>query len=109
MGLYDVIECRMELPDGSRGVTDQTKEFQCCMYHHVIDEFGRLWIDNGHDVEVPKSERPYPDAPEGGLTALFGSMEHVQVLEPADNWTGMIEIRGFTLHMLKGKVVAIDP
>lgn len=74
MGMFDDIECRVPLPDNFKGEL-QTKDFECRMVCHLIDENGHLWLERIDGSEsVPKAERPYPDAPEGSLESLIGSV-----------------------------------
>lgn len=95
--MYDHIRCDYRLPNGKVGVEDQTKEFRNFFYDHVIDAEGQLWIDDGRNEEVPKDERPYPDAPDGSFEAFIGSSRHIQKLVKADDYYGAIEIDDYIL------------
>jgi hypothetical protein len=77
MGMFDNIKCEVPLPDGWEPGELQTKDFGCEMVTHIISKEGRLLMDRGHWEEVPKEERPYPDAPEGDIRAWCGSIRRV--------------------------------
>jgi hypothetical protein len=80
MGMYDYIKCEHPLPDGfdPSKIQWQTKDtYEQYLETYTISADGRLLYDAGHYESVPKAERPYPDAPEGSLTALAGSMRRV--------------------------------
>jgi hypothetical protein len=108
MGVYDHIRCDYRLPNGKVGVEDQTKEFRNFFYDHVIDAEGQLWIDDGRNEEVPKDERPYPDAPDGSFEAFIGSSRHIQKLVKADDYYGAIEIDDYILLFRAGKLLSVD-
>lgn len=77
MGMFDNIRCEVPLPDGFEGdPLFQTKDFECVLATHAIREDG-LYLDDGHYETVPKAERPNPDAEEGTLEDLKGSLRWV--------------------------------
>jgi hypothetical protein len=45
MGLFDTIIINVELPDGSSGIEQQTKDFACAMEQYMVDETGMLWYE----------------------------------------------------------------
>lgn len=99
MGMFDRVRCEMPLPDGWVPDELQTKDFDCEMVEHLITKDGRLMLDRGHYEEVPLSERPYTDAPEGDLRRLVGSIRRIPKMIDADfhgfvNFYG-IEITGY--------------
>jgi hypothetical protein len=75
MGLFDYIKCEYPLPEGAPNVAEfQTKDAQEDPYMETfrITKEGRLIHETCQYVEVPKSERPYPN--EKGLMGLAGSI-----------------------------------
>lgn len=105
MGMFDDITFKGSLPNGVVGASDQTKAFDCVMAHHEIDELGRLWLDNGHMVSVPKSDRKHPDAPDGSFASMFGSVKWIRNLQLQETFTGTIDIVGYDLHFFNGQLV----
>lgn len=91
MGMFDYIRCEVPLPDGWISDELQTKDFDCEMVTHVITADGRLLLDRGDWEEVPKEERPYPDAED--FRALFGSIRRVPKTVDA-NFHGVVEFYG---------------
>lgn len=74
MGMFDYVRCEVPLPDGFTGEL-QTKDFCNDMVTHTITADGRLLLERIDRVEeVPKAERPYPDAPDDDLRSIFGSI-----------------------------------
>lgn len=74
MGMFDYIKCERALPDGFAGEL-QTKDFDCDMVTHRITADGRLMLTRIDRRElVPKSERPFPDAAEGTIEEIAGSI-----------------------------------
>ena len=90
MGMIDHVEIEegVDLPEFPNDPTQpgwQTKSFQPCdMTVYKITEDGRLLEEEWHLEDVPKEERPYPDADEEKepFKALAGSMEKV-----VDGWS----------------------
>ncbi len=85
MGMFDYIRCEAPLPDGwePKGPL-QTKDFDCEMVTHTITKDGRLMLDRGHNEDVPKAERPYPDAKPGSLDEIIGCIRRVPKYEDAN-------------------------
>lgn len=104
MGMFDHVTFKGKLPNGKVGVTDQTKDFNCVMAHHVIDEDGAFWFDNGEWIETPKHEKPYPDAKLGTFGYLQVSMKWVEKLERDDDYTGTLWIDDYILHFFRGEL-----
>ena len=78
--MFDYVVCHAPLPDSTRpsGRTFQTKDFEYpSMDIYTITAAGRLMVEDVHFDEVPKAERPYPDAPDDSLLSLLGSMRRV--------------------------------
>lgn len=77
MSMFDYIRCEVPLPDGFEGTPlFQTKDFECVLATHAIREDG-LYLDDGHYETVPKAERTHPNAEEGTLEGLKGSLRWV--------------------------------
>ena len=76
MGMFDYVRSEIALPDGFAGEL-QTKDLDCDMTVALIRADGRLLIEDSEWEAVPKAERPYPDAPDGSIEALAGSMRTV--------------------------------
>lgn len=81
MGMFDYIICEMPLPKTPEPPvgTFQTKDTpDQYMTTYTITEDGRLsW--RPYTIEnVPREERPYPDAPEGSLKAICGMIRRVE-------------------------------
>lgn len=90
MGMYDHVELPEDIdlpgfPDDEDPSehTWQTKDFHCVMTTYRITEDGRLEEELWHSEEVPKEERPFPDADpeEEPFKALMGSVNRVN-----DGW-----------------------
>jgi hypothetical protein len=77
MGMYDYIRCEVPLPDGFTGEL-QTKDFDCQLVTHIITKEGRLMKEqiDGYE-EVPKAERPYPDASGNDFHRFIGSVRTI--------------------------------
>lgn len=90
MGMFDhvVVEEGVDLPefpDDASEYTWQTKDFDTLNFTtYKITDDGRLLQEEFHYEEVPKEERPYPDADpdEEPLKAMAGRMKKVN-----DGWT----------------------
>jgi hypothetical protein len=77
MGMFDYVKSERSLPDGFQGEL-QSKDFDCDMTLIKITAEGRLIIDRVIEwAEVPKAERPYPNAPDGSLESICGSVRFV--------------------------------
>ncbi len=82
MGMFDYIKCNMPLPETpvpppSHGF--QTKDTpDQYMTEYTITEDGRLSWKPYRIEEVPKAERPYPDAEDGSLRALCGILRRAE-------------------------------
>jgi hypothetical protein len=90
MGMFDHLRCEVPLPDGYQGKDFQTKDFECEMATHYI-KGGGLYLDEGHCVSVPKHERPYPDAHDGTLQSMFGSMRWIPNLVHQPHFDGIVD------------------
>ena len=82
MGLFDYIKCEMPLPETP--VPPPTSMFQTkdtddmYMTIHTITANGRLMWKPYKMVEVPKAERPYPDAPDDDIRSIMGCVKRVE-------------------------------
>lgn len=103
MGLFDYVRCEAPLPDGYDGEL-QTKDFDDpYMLTHVITKEGRLMQCVLLRIEeVPKAERPYPDAPDDSFDAIIGSQRSVTELRDA-NFHGMLGFYGSGEHEYAAK------
>lgn len=86
MGMFDTVKLvGHTLPDEGDQYREtewwQTKDFDCVMEIIRIQN-GRLVRDRWHYEDVPKAERPYPDAPDDSLLSLAGSIR--TVIDEAD-------------------------
>jgi hypothetical protein len=80
MGMFDYVRCDAPLPDGFTPGDEfaQTKDTDCEMVTHTITADGRFMRSRIVGMkDVPKAERPYPDAPDGDLRALVGSIRTI--------------------------------
>ena len=94
MSMYDHIRCEVPLPDGFKGdPLFQTQDFERVLATHAILEEG-LYLDDGHYETVPKAERPHPDAEEGTLEELKGSLRWVPNLVLHSEAHGIIHFYG---------------
>jgi len=97
MGMFDYIRCEAPLPDGFKGEL-QTKDFDCEMVEHLITADGRLMLEQIDSVEeVPKAERPYPDAPEGSSMSFVGCIRTIRSRHQSD-FHGVIRFYGGDRH-----------
>jgi hypothetical protein len=94
MSMFDYIRCEVLLPDGFAGEPlFQTQDFERVLATHAIREDG-LYLDDGHYETVPKAERPHPDAEDGTLEELKGSLRWVPNLVLHPEAHGMIYFSG---------------
>lgn len=94
MSMFDYIRCDVLLPDGFVGEPlFQTKDFECVLAIHAIKEDG-LYLDEGHYETVPKAERPNPDAEEGTIEDLAGSLRWVPNLVHHPEAHGIVNFYG---------------
>lgn len=116
MGMYDYVRCDAPLPDGKPTPPDlfQTKDFPAPqLEHYTITAAGRLIAHRVRYEEVPKAERPYPDA--DGLRGLVGSIKAVPVKDEDLNWHGWLNFYGgsqrrwreFNAKFTEGQLVEI--
>jgi hypothetical protein len=100
MSFIDTViwECDVPLPDGWDGkeLASRTLGETCLnMFSgeaHKVTKYGQLMlVDILSITSVPKAERPFPDAPEGSLGALFGCTKTETELKPSD-LTGYIDL-----------------
>ncbi len=89
MGMYDHIECDYPLPEGAPKGPFQTKDLICQLRRHKITSAGRLLEEQGCDEEVPKAERPFPNA-KNSLEELCGSWRWVSTGWKDLNYHGML-------------------
>lgn len=85
MGMFDYVK-----HEGRLYQTKDTPDQYMTVYRIVN---GRLLGDEWHVEEVPKSERPHPDAPDDDIRSLFGCMR--RVVDKADidlEWHGYIDM-----------------
>lgn len=85
MGMFDYLT--------HEGVRYQTKDTpdQYLSEYRIVN--GRLLTDEWHMEEVPKAERPHPEAPDGDLLAILGCMRRVVDRTDVDlNWHGYINM-----------------
>lgn len=82
MGMFDYIKCDVPLPETP--VAPPTDMFQTkdtddqCMTIHTITHDGHLMWRPYEMQEVPKSERPYPDAADDDWRSLSGCPRRVE-------------------------------
>lgn len=96
MGMFDDLRCERVMPDGydARGrVAFQTKDFECSMVTYEISPEGRMLQPIWRSEEVPKHERPYPDA--DGLMGLCGSMRTIVEKMHDMNYHGIVNFYTF--------------
>lgn len=91
MGMYDHLAVKGGIPgcpcDGFQ-TKDTDPQYLC---NHYIDTDGVLVLDlYGHTESVPKEERPDPDAKEGSLVSLFGSIRRVPGYRRMTEYSGSI-------------------
>lgn len=97
MGMFDYIRCDAPLPDGWKPKGSlQTKDFDCEMVEHIITSDGKLMLERIDEViEVPKHERPYPDAPDDCLQSICGSVKYIKSHHAASDFHGVIRFYGY--------------
>lgn len=72
MGMFDYVICEVPLPDGWEPDELQSKDFDCTMTKVRISAEGRLEIERYESYDVPKAERPYPNAEPGSFEEICG-------------------------------------
>ncbi|KXB32505.1 hypothetical protein AT959_02130 [Dechloromonas denitrificans] len=107
MSMFDNIRCEVPLPDDFEGdPLFQTKDFERVLATHVIRGDG-LYLDDGHYETVPKAERPNPDAADGTLEDLKGSLRWAPNLVHHPEAHGIVNFYGDdaagTLHEYEAK------
>lgn len=91
MGLFDYIKCEYPLPDEAhQGMLYQTK---CAREDPYMETFritkaGRLIHETCRYEEVPREQRPYPNAK--GLMALAGSIKAIPTGDVDTNFHGSL-------------------
>ncbi len=109
MGMFDYIRCEVPLPDGWSAHDLQTKDFDCQMVMHIITKDGRLMFERiDNMVEVPKSERPFPDAPDGSLQSFCGSIRTITTQYDA-NFHGVVNFYGSEYQRMDGSPSSPGP
>lgn len=78
MGMFDDVRVNVPLPDGHTGAF-QTKDMECVLNMYEITAEGRLCVEDCDWEAVPPAERPYPDAAEGSLEQVIGSVRRVNL------------------------------
>ena len=117
MGMFDDLRCDAPLPDDTPASTIfQTKDFACNMATHVISADGVLILDLGHHEDVPREERPYPNAAVGSFDSICGIIRWVPNPTPQPAFHGLVyfytllgkEWRGYNTKFTDGKLVIIE-
>ena len=115
MGMFDYVQCDYPLPDGRvvDGPVFQTKDFDCGMDIVRISRAGRLVLREWHFVDVPKAERPYPDAEEGSIESMCGIVRRVVDREYEAEFHGDMNFYGepgdFIARFTEGQLQWIKP
>ena len=73
------------------GAVYRTEDLCCELADYFIIE-GRLFQSHGRYEPVPKSERPYPNAPNGTRQALIGCQRWVEREKRDENYHGTFKI-----------------
>jgi hypothetical protein len=106
MGMFDYIRCDVQLPDGFKGEL-QTKDLTREMAEHVITAEGRLILRILDRQEfVPKSVRPYPNAPEDSIQHIIGSLRRFWRDEISD-FHGILYFYGSHYETPQGDIVRL--
>lgn len=81
MGMFDEIHFN--------GNWYQTKDFDCVLCKYWIEN-GRLIKGIGYHVDVPKEQRPYPDAPEDSILSACGMVRWVETERKDTRFHGVL-------------------
>lgn len=74
MGMYDHVRCEIPLPGITAETQFQSKDLDDEMKEWVIRADGSI-VKHDYEMEtVPKAERPYPNAPDDTLWAIYGML-----------------------------------
>lgn len=115
MGMFDYVQCDYPLPDGqiAEGPVFQTKDFNCFMDIVRITREGRVILQATHYEDVPKAERPEPDAPDSSLMAMRGCIRRVVDSEYDAEFHGDMHFydleREFIARFTEGQLKWIKP
>lgn len=93
MGMFDDVRCERVMPDGydARGrVAFQSKDFECQMVEYRISGEGRMLQPIYRCEDVPKAGRPYPNAEDGTLQSIYGSVRTVYEKWHDMNYHGIV-------------------
>jgi hypothetical protein len=79
MGMFDYIRCLYPFPDGfTEDIEYQTKDTEAqFLNNYTITKEGRLVHHTVTVHDVPKAERPYPEAAEGSFESFIGCMRSI--------------------------------
>jgi hypothetical protein len=79
VGLYDDLTCKMPLPEPRppEGTTFQTKDLGQSMERFTITADGLLIHHTVRYEDVPREERPYPDAEPGDWRSICGIIRSI--------------------------------
>lgn len=94
MGMFDDVQCDYPLPDGWHGKGMQSKDFECEMTLYRITAEGRLTRQDSDWEDVPKAERPYPDAAEDDWKRNIGARRRINIRWPDTNYHGIFNFYG---------------
>jgi hypothetical protein len=95
MGMFDYLTCEIPLPADPppppKGTEFQTKDTEAqFMEYYTITREGRLLHHSVRYEQVPKAERPYPDAADDSFKALAGSIRLVPTGDVDTNYHGYV-------------------
>lgn len=88
------------------GQTYQTTDFDGDFSRYEIRD-GRLFKDWGRYVEVPKSERPFPESEEGSVEAIVGSMKWESGESIDMDFHGIVEASDYRFKFTDGVLVEV--
>jgi hypothetical protein len=93
MGMFDNLQCKSPLPDGSDNSRwFQTKDFDCALDNYTITAEGRLIWHKTRKELVPEEERPYFGKEEWNepLFKMIGAIRSVPEEDVDLEWHGYI-------------------
>jgi hypothetical protein len=84
-------------PPPAKGTEFQTKDTEAqFLEHYTITREGRLIHHTVRYEEVPKAQRPYPDAPDDSIQAFIGCIRSLPTGEVDTNYHGYLRFHEYS-------------
>lgn len=108
MGMFDTVRCEAKHPLGADVSKGQEKQFKCFLETVLIDEQGRLFLQDCEYVDTPEDELPYKDDP-NQFMRLCGSIKTVHKgWIPQEHYTGFIDTGEWAAVFYRGQLMGFQ-